>query len=602
MFISATAAGESRSDKDKDKERGNLNGNGQGSATMPNIVKADGHPTYGSYSVLGRSNSQSAAGNSSPATKSWLAGLKERISQISSFSEWLNQLGGIVDTKEQRREDKRRSNQLNANEMPSPTSPDGTLKDPTLKYRNLVLSNENHPSDAAEEDEPLDLWDFNASLLADLDSSHAWNDTLEKQHFGPLRDLLIVGGSHKAGKHEFKEINLLHPTWCDKCGDFIWGLLKQAIRCDKCSFTCHERCRELVTVECRGSSTDVSMTDIPSIYPPLPADSLGTIPRHIQMTISESSPLLENLTSKTATSSSGPYHTLPKEVMGNLKEELPRRFTQTLNVKEYYAKEVDAKQWKAPEEMSELRQRIEQYNSHSTVMPITLHEDGQTYSGQLAVHLNLCRPISVVAGAQHPHVYDITATDKTQTNSSLRTISSFFLPRNTVRNVNLHSNMTARQMIGALLKKFRVADNPRKFAMYECSQEADENSSTLFRKFTRIPDDVCPLNVALSWQNPLQHSFVLQENDTGGIVWEAFEVPELENFLRILKMEENQYIYQTKQRYTEYERYLDAELRLRGHEPSKKIIKSDSRQSTDDNEVEEDPVYVNIPIKKPTKV
>ena len=51
-----------------------------------------------------------------------------------------------------------------------------------------------------------------------------------------------------------------------------------------------------------------------------------------------------------------------------------------------------------------------------------------------------------------------------------------------------------------------------------------------------------------------------------------------------------------------YRRYLDAELRLRGHEPSKKIIKSDSQQSTDDNEAEEDPVYVNIPIKKPTKV
>lgn len=79
-----------------------------------------------------------------------------------------------------------------------------------------------------------------------------------------------------------------------------------------------------------------------------------------------------------------------------------------------------------------------------------------------------------------------------------------------------------RQMIGALLKKFRVADNPKKFALYECSQEADENSSTLFRKFTRIPDDVCPLNVALSWQNPLQHSFVLQENDTGGIVVSFF--------------------------------------------------------------------------------
>lgn len=52
--------------------------------------------------------------DANPFVFSWLAGLKERISQISSFSEWLNQLGGIVETKEQRREDKRRSNQLNA--------------------------------------------------------------------------------------------------------------------------------------------------------------------------------------------------------------------------------------------------------------------------------------------------------------------------------------------------------------------------------------------------------------------------------------------------------------------------------------------------------
>lgn len=34
--------------------------------------------------------------------------------------------------------------------------------------------------------------------------------------------------------------------------------------------------------------------------------------------------------------------------------------------------------------------------------------------------------------------------------------------------------------------------------------------------------------------------------------WDAFEIPELENFLRILGMEEKQYIYQTKQKYQQY--------------------------------------------------
>ncbi|KJH52249.1 hypothetical protein DICVIV_01577 [Dictyocaulus viviparus] len=36
-------------------------------------------------------------------------------------------------------------------------------------------------------------WDFSASFLADLDSSHVWDDTLERQHFGPLKDLLTTG-------------------------------------------------------------------------------------------------------------------------------------------------------------------------------------------------------------------------------------------------------------------------------------------------------------------------------------------------------------------------------------------------------------------------
>uniref|UniRef100_A0A158PCI3 Ras-associating domain-containing protein n=1 Tax=Angiostrongylus cantonensis TaxID=6313 RepID=A0A158PCI3_ANGCA len=128
------------------------------------------------------------------------------------------------------------------------------------------------------------------------------------------------------------------------------------------------------------------------------------------------------------------------------------------------------------------------------------------------------------------------------------------------------------QMIVTLLRKFRVADNPRKFALYECSQENDEETCTLLRKMTRIADDVCPLKVVLSWQKAnCGHALILQENDTGDILvngspkWDAFEVPELDNFLRILRMEEQQYQWQIRQRYYQYRYHIDLELRRRGY-------------------------------------
>uniref|UniRef100_A0A1I7XRK9 SARAH domain-containing protein n=1 Tax=Heterorhabditis bacteriophora TaxID=37862 RepID=A0A1I7XRK9_HETBA len=97
-------------------------------------------------------------------------------------------------------------------------------------------------------------------------------------------------------------------------------------------------------------------------------------------------------------------------------------------------------------------------------------------------------------------------------------------------------------------------------------------------KMTRISDDVCPLKVALSWRNDkCAKTFVLQENDTGDILfnfendaytylqWDAFEIPELDNFLRILRMEEQQYQWQIRQRYSQYKYYVDEELRRRGY-------------------------------------
>ena len=31
--------------------------------------------------------------------------------------------------------------------------------------------------------------------------------------------------------HQFIPCHLTNPTWCDYCGDFIWGVFKQCLRC-----------------------------------------------------------------------------------------------------------------------------------------------------------------------------------------------------------------------------------------------------------------------------------------------------------------------------------------------------------------------------------
>lgn len=33
------------------------------------------------------------------------------------------------------------------------------------------------------------------------------------------------------GGHDFQPCSHTQPTWCDLCGDFIWGLYKQSLRC-----------------------------------------------------------------------------------------------------------------------------------------------------------------------------------------------------------------------------------------------------------------------------------------------------------------------------------------------------------------------------------
>lgn len=73
--------------------------------------------------------------------------------------------------------------------------------------------------------------------------------------------------SEKTGLgHDFQTFRQTHPTWCDLCGDFIWGLYKQqkSLRCSKCSYTCHQRCRPFIQLDCRSEGCPLTNQQTPS--------------------------------------------------------------------------------------------------------------------------------------------------------------------------------------------------------------------------------------------------------------------------------------------------------------------------------------------------
>lgn len=60
--------------------------------------------------------------------------------------------------------------------------------------------------------------------------------------------------------HSFQPCSHTQPTWCDLCGDFIWGLYKQSLRCINCKFTCHYRCQPLIQLDCIWDQGSLSET------------------------------------------------------------------------------------------------------------------------------------------------------------------------------------------------------------------------------------------------------------------------------------------------------------------------------------------------------
>uniref|UniRef100_A0A8B9FJR5 Ras association domain family member 1 n=1 Tax=Amazona collaria TaxID=241587 RepID=A0A8B9FJR5_9PSIT len=120
--------------------------------------------------------------------------------------------------------------------------------------------------------------------------------------------------------------------------------------------------------------------------------------------------------------------------------------------------------------------------------------------------------------------------------------TSFYLPKGTVKHLHILSHTRASEVIDALLRKFTVIDNPRKFALFERSEKDEQ---VYLRK---LSDEEQPLRLRLlAGPSEKVLSFVLKENETGE--WDAFTLPELHNFLRILQREEEEHVRQLRHRY-----------------------------------------------------
>ncbi|CAG06899.1 unnamed protein product, partial [Tetraodon nigroviridis] len=272
-----------------------------------------------------------------------------------------------------------------------------------------------------------------------------------------------------AGGHDFQPCGRTHLTWCDLCGEFIWGLSKQSLRCSYCSYTCHFRCQPFIQLNC---STDRKLLT------------------------EEEEPTAESLERDT-----------------NVDEDIG---------------------WRKHEvTVTEIQHQIKEYNSQTNSnLNMVFNKDG-TYTGFIKVHFHLARPISLP-----PH-----GGEAAQGGWGGRR-TSFYLPKDTARHLHVSSQTRVGEVIQALLNKFTLVDNPAKFALFEHT----ETQSQAYKR--KLRDDECPLYLRLcAGPSEKAMSLVLKENDTGDINWDAFSFPELCNFLRILKREEEEHVRQIVRRY-----------------------------------------------------
>ncbi|XP_035243607.1 ras association domain-containing protein 1-like [Anguilla anguilla] len=301
----------------------------------------------------------------------------------------------------------------------------------------------------------IELQDLNLDNHIELTTPTVPHQSLGKKVPEKLRQVLVVkmeGGrvilgdpmlSGRTGKgHHFQPCSHTHLACCDLCGDFIWGLYKQSLRCSYCRFTCHYRCRAFIQLDCIPLTGQSDFED-------------GTVEKDT-------------------------------------------------NVDE----EID---WgKCELSVSEVVQKVKEYNAQvNGNLPMVLDRDG-SYSGFIKVHLRL-----VCSGSVHQNPKQLHISSHTRVCEVIQALQSVLSQAHSPR-AALYER--TRYLGQVRVRRLEVAERP--LALRLCAGPSEESLS-----------------------------LELQEEDLIEINWDAFTLPELDNFLRILQREEEQHVKQIVQRY-----------------------------------------------------
>ncbi|ESO01142.1 hypothetical protein HELRODRAFT_175172 [Helobdella robusta] len=244
----------------------------------------------------------------------------------------------------------------------------------------------------------------------------------------------------------------------------------------------------------------------------------------------------------------------------------------------------------------DLEQKLRVFNCNKLGLQMELSElDPSSFIGSIIINLNLTQPInmklmttSTVDRCDNFSDNNVNNTIKNtstknkspndQAGSKFRSlphkfdsessICSFHLPVGISKVVHITSESTVPIVIQSLLNKFNIIDDAKKFALFQkthdsCQHDGSDSggynsypstaqtptttttsTTTATCHMRKLLDHELPLEICLKWVldgglDALHRSqFVLQEYSTGEIIWNAFSLPELNNFLAILNREE----------------------------------------------------------------
>uniref|UniRef100_A0A8C5UZE1 Ras association domain-containing protein 3 n=1 Tax=Microcebus murinus TaxID=30608 RepID=A0A8C5UZE1_MICMU len=179
----------------------------------------------------------------------------------------------------------------------------------------------------------------------------------------------------------------------------------------------------------------------------------------------------------------------------------------------------------------EIKEKVHKYNLAVTdKLKMTLNSNG-IYTGFIKVQMELCKP---------PQTSPKPGKLAPSSNGCMNTL-------------HISSTNTVGEVIEALLKKFLVTESPAKFALYKRCHREDQVYAC------KLSEREHPLYLRLvAGPRTDTLSFVLREHEIGE--WEAFSLPELQNFLRILDKEEDEQLQNLKRRYSAYRHKLEEAL------------------------------------------